>query len=257
MTQEKTDPISDYSLRRQFYKKLASIGSSIGPMNPDGDLTVRRGSAIKLVPYITKNAIIEKVAPLLIINKMWMLLPNVISTEHRDVRKSPKGDGSSMNLVKVRVELGFIDLETGYSEKAVYEGDAFTISGKGTTVALAFAQRDFITQVFGISQEKLTDDERRERMTILEEELPSAFSDDGQPNEALRHKARQMCERASFAKIKSVAHRHGYRFSSEKVDSMSEEDLLQIILTGTDILSPTPMKEELGSISRSEADGEQ
>lgn len=236
-------------LRRRFYRKLSIIGKHIPPMKPDGQLIIGRGSATKIVPYITKNAILQAVQPLLKEYTMWMMLPDVECVDYKDARKMYKGRGEEefMSLVKVRMKLGFIDLETGYFEQTSFEGDAFTICGKGTTVALAFAQRDFLSQVFMISQE-MPELEDGDRLTMMEEELTPVFADSREANDALRIKAKQMCERASLTKVKDAAKRKGYRFTSESLDSMSEDDLLQVILTATDLLAPVSMKQELGSI---------
>lgn len=230
-----------------LWEKIGEIQEALEPFVPQGEMEI---SKVK-VKYITKHQIENKLKELMSEHGVFCTYEGV---KRIDVVKSyitywdAKGGKEERPNLHLRywVEYGLKDRESGATVFRVAPGDASGYDSKHSTVAMAFALRDFLSHVFLVSMD--SDALSLEELQAYGADVVARKMGMEDLEEGLRVKAQFMVENVGTGPLQKKAKSINFKPSSWKLDEMSGDELWKLIKIGVDIVNPPKQKQALEAV---------
>ena len=225
-------------------RKIARIQSRIPALTPAGELVIKKDSQTVKIPYLTKNQILDVTKPLMTDEKLACIYGGVdhvdtISRDGKLVGTYVKGD---VFIQRYWVFYHLIDLEGEDVYTQCITADIFGTHGSGTTIALAFAERDFLIQTFMIhSNLDIQDDEGYTSLDVAKK------LDMEDLREVWEHKAIRAVHRVTRHKVDEEARKRGIAIPTNLAGA-SVRDLIEVMDICMDIMYPSTAKDHLESV---------
>jgi len=227
-------------------KKIARIQSRIPPLTPAGELVITKDSKAVKIPYLTKNQVLDVTKPLMADENLACIYGGVdhvdtISKEGKIAGTYVKGD---VFIQRYWVFYHFVDLENDDVYTQCITADIFGTHGSGTTIALAFAERDILIQTFLIhSNLDIQDDEGYTSLDVAKK------LDMEDLREVWEHKAVRAVHKITRHKVDEEAKKRGIAIPVN-LSGAPMRDLVEVMDICMEIMYPSTEKEHLQSVGR-------
>ena len=212
-----------------------------------GKLMLYKGSIIR---YITKDQVVGYLKVLMAQHSLACVFTRIEKVELLGIRDLIKGSPASKHEVRHErfwITYSLLDVTDGSSYSATIPADVMGCDAKNSTIAMGFALRDFLSQVFGVTAE-IGDD-------ISDEEVAMSDPESSQPekktlDEKTRLNAVTAIRRVPKSIFKKAANRAKFAPSSMDALEMSEEELIQALTIAMGEINPKKESKHLGEAAR-------
>lgn len=229
-------------------RRILEIQSSLDAFLPTGKMNIHGNE----ISYITKHQVINALIPLMVevgLVCVYGGIHHIDTLEKRTVfMGSPRREYTYLKE-RLWVVYHLVDVESGEKYSQMVPADVSGMDAKNATVALAFAERDFLSQIFLVRARG--DSVTMEEMNMNDySPLSVAKNLDMEGiRETLEIKARAAIHRVTRRKVDQEARKQGITFNANTGD-MTDSELLQVIDVCMEIMNPSTAKEHLASVCK-------
>lgn len=228
--------------------KIVKVQGELEAITPMGEMKV---SATRTVRYITKHQIVDVVKPLMAKHGLACIYGGIDRIEILGTKTTYRGTPrEEYTETKERFWIVFhlVDVDTGDWYSQSVPSDVSGIDSKNATIALAYGERGFLSEVFLVHSKELSAEE--------EEMLRDAYSPMSIAKNAgmedltnsLRIKAVSAVRKVTQAKFGAEVKRRGVQFTTLNPDDMNPEELMQAVLISMDLMNPDKAKAHLNDV---------
>lgn len=228
--------------------KVLQVQGKLQALLPSGVMNIR-GNEVK---YITKHQVINALVPLLMDSGLVCIYGGIHHIDTLDKRTTVVGSPRrEVTFLKERLWAVYhlVDVDTGAKYSQMVPADVSGMDAKNATVALAFGERDFLSQIFMV---RAKGDAASVEELEMEDYSPLSVArnlDMEGIRETLEIKARNAIHRVSRIRLDEEAKRRGVsvRIPTEEMNST---ELMEVIDICMELMNPSSAKEHLASIGR-------
>ena len=228
--------------------RILQIQSCLDAFVPSGTMHIHGNE----ISYITKHQILNAVIPLMVQVGLVCVYGGVHHVDTLDKRTvfigNPRRESTYIKE-RLWVIYHLIDLDSGEKYSQIVPADVSGMDAKNATVALAFAERDFLSQIFMVRA--IGDSATIEEMN-MEEYSPMSVAknlDMKALRETLEIKAKAAINRVSRRRVDQEARKQGITFQA-KTGDMTDAELLQVIDVCMEIMNPRTAKGHLAAVGK-------
>ena len=228
--------------------KVLQVQGRLGALLPAGVMNIR-GNEIK---YITKHQVINALVPLMMDAGLVCIYGGIHHIDTLDKRIAVVGSPRrQVTFLKERLWAVYhlVDVDTGAKYSQMIPADVSGMDAKNATVALAFGERDFLSQVFMI---RAKGDAASVEDLQMEDYSPLSVArnlDMKGIRETLEIKATNAIHRVTRRKVDEEARRRGITVQTRS-EEMSSTELMEVIDICMELMNPSSAKEHLACIGR-------
>ncbi len=228
--------------------KVLQIQGKLGALLPTGVMNIH-GNEIK---YITKHQVINALVPLMMETGLVCIYGGIHHIDTLDKRIAVVGSPRrQVTFLKERLWAVYhlVDVDTGAKYSQMIPADVSGIDAKNATVALAFGERDFLSQVFMI---RAKGDEATIEDLSMTNYSPLSVArklDMEGIRETLEIKATNAIGRVSRRKVDEEAKRRGVTVRM-RTEEMNSKELMEVIDICMELMNPSTAKDHLASIGK-------
>lgn len=232
--------------------KVLQVQGRLGSLFPSGVMNIR-GNEVK---YITKHQVINALVPLMMDSGLVCIYGGIHHIDTLDKRLTMVGSPRrEVTFLKERIWAVYhlVDVDTGAKYSQMIPADVSGMDAKNATVALAFGERDFLSQVFMIRAKGDSATMEDIQMTDFSPLSVARNLDMEGIHETLKIKARNAIQRVSRRRVDEEAKRRGV---SVKIptEEMNSTELMEVIDICMELMNPSSAKEHLASIGKENHD---
>ncbi|MCD4707355.1 MAG: hypothetical protein K8S62_06430 [Candidatus Sabulitectum sp.] len=228
--------------------KVLQVQGRLGALFPSGVMNIR-GNEVK---YITKHQVINALVPLMMDSGLVCIYGGIHHIDTLDKRTTLVGSPRrEVTFLKERLWAVYhlVDVDTGAKYSQMIPADVSGMDAKNATVALAFGERDFLSQVFMI---RAKGDAASVEDLQMEDYSPLSVArnlDMEGIRETLEIKATNAIHRVSRRKVDEEAQRRGITVQA-RTEEMNSTELMEVIDICMELMNPSSAKDHLASIGR-------
>lgn len=236
---------------KELWKAMLEVQKELEPFDPLGKMEMGYGDEKKTAFYVKKDQIVSKIQELLIKNGLLCTFESVKRIDwvkQYIIYWNHKGGKQERPNIHLRYwcEYSFRHVESEAVIFRVAPGDVMGYDSKHSTIAMAFALRDCLAQVFLVSA----------KQDIFSLEEMQYFQADGAATKTriddihadLKSRAQRMIQCLGMGPMQKQAKTVGFKPSTWEIDDMKIEDYAGIIEIGTDMINPGSEKEALKNV---------
>lgn len=240
--------------------KILQVQNAVAGLPPLG-VMVLNGRTAK---YITKHQVVAAVKPAMAEAGLAVVFGGISLIQTLMKRSVWRNTTPRTEVIETKerywIVYYLVDTEaegtgcsTADSYAQVIPADVTGTDSKNATVAMAYAERDFLANIFLIhSTESMTEEDER-----MSDYSPGALAKNVTLDDTvnmMRIKVVRGIEKVSNAKFGAELKRKGLMFSSLNPDDMTPEELMQAFLVIADIINPDKAKSHLGDVVKKAKD---
>ncbi len=228
--------------------RILQIQSCLDAILPTGKMFIHGNE----IAYITKHQILNAVIPLMVevgLACVYGGVHHVDTLEKRTVFVGNPRRESTYLKERLWVVYHLVDLDSGAKYSQMVPADVSGMDSKNATVALAFAERDFLSQIFMVRARG--DSATMEEMNMNEISPMSVAKKLNMEGirETLEIKANAAIHRVTRRKVDQEAKTQGVSFKANTGD-MTDAELLQVIDICMELMNPSTVKTHLASVTK-------
>lgn len=226
--------------------KVLQVQGKLGALLPSGVMNIR-GTEVK---YITKHQVINALVPLMMDSGLVCIYGGIHHIDTLDKRMTVIGSPRrEVTFLKERLWAVYhlVDVDTGAKYSQMIPADVSGMDAKNATVALAFGERDFLSQIFMI---RAKGDAASAEELQMEDYSPLSVArnlDMEGIRETLEIKATNAIHRVSRIRLDEESKRRGVSVRIP-IQEMNSTELLEIIDICMALMAPSTAKDHLASI---------
>ena len=229
-------------------RKILQVQSRLKAIVPSGILHIRGAE----IDYITKHQILHHLKDLLVEAGLACVYGGIHHIQTLDKRTvftgSPRRENTHLRE-RFFVTYHLIDVESGKTYSSIIPADVSGYDAKAATIALAFAGRDFLSQIFLVR-------EHDSNATTMEEAGMSDYSplnvakklDMSELRETLAIKANAAISKVTRRKVDAEARNRGIVIKPT-TSEMDATELMQLIDLCMDLMNPSTAADHLKGIA--------
>lgn len=228
--------------------KILRVQTAISGLPPLGVMTINGRQA----KYITKHQVVAAVKDPMGTEGLAAVFGGIVAVQTLMKRSVWRNTTPRTEAIETKerfwIIYHLIDVENdGEPYTQVIPADVTGTDSKNATVAMAYAERDFLANTFLVhSTESMTEEDER-----MSDYTPQALAKNVTLDDTvnmMRIKVVKGIEKVSNAKFGAELKRKGLVFSSLNPDDMTPEELMQAFLVIADIINPDKAKSHLGGV---------
>ena len=248
------EPMQDIGSKegiKALWGAILKVQKSLEPFDPQGKMEMVSGDNKKIAFYVTKNQIVSQIQKLLVKNGLVCVFEGVRRIDwvkqHIVYRNNSAGKQEIPNIhLRYWCEYSFRHVESGAAVFRIAPGDAMGRDCKHSTIAMAFALRDCLAQMFQVSANQ--DIISLEELQFYEADEVATKMGMEDIHAGLKRKAQFLVQRLGLGPIQKQAKAVKFKPSTWEIDDMKIEETLHIIEIGVDMINPGSEKEALKSV---------
>ena len=228
--------------------KVLQVQGRLGALFPTGVMNIH-GNEIK---YITKHQVINALVPLMMDAGLVCIYGGIHHIDTLDKRIAVVGSPRrQVTFLKERLWAVYhlVDVDTGAKYSQMIPADVSGMDAKNATVALAFGERDFLSQVFMIRAKGDSATMEDIGMTDYSPLSVARKLDMEGIRETLEIKANNAIHRVTRRKVDEEAKRRGVTVRL-RTEEMNSAELMEVIDICMELMNPSTAKEHLAGIGR-------
>ena len=232
--------------------KILQVQGKLGALIPTGVMNIR-GNEVK---YITKHQVINALIPLMMDAGLVCIYGGIHHIDTLEKRIAVVGSPRrQVTFMKERLWAVYhlVDVDTGAKYSQMIPADVSGMDAKNATVALAFGERDFLSQIFMIRVKGDSATMEDIQMTDFSPLSVARNLDMEGIHETLKIKARNAIHRVSRRRVDEEAKRRGVSVMIP-TEEMNSTELMEVIDICMELMNPSTAKEHLASIGRENHD---
>lgn len=228
--------------------KVLQVQGKLGALSPSGVMNIH-GNEIK---YITKHQVINALVPLMMDAGLVCIYGGIHHIDTLDKRIAVVGSPRrQVTFLKERLWAVYhlVDVDSGAKYSQMIPADVSGIDAKNATVALAFGERDFLSQMFMI---RAKGDEATIEDLSMTDYSPLSVArklDMEGIRETLEIKATNAIHRVTRRRVDEEAKRRGVTVRM-RTEEMNSTELMEVIDICMELMNPSTAKQHLASIGR-------
>jgi hypothetical protein len=228
--------------------KILRVQTAISGLPPLGVMTINGRQA----KYITKHQVVAAVKHPMGTEGLAAVFGGIVAVQTLMKRTIWRNTTPRTEAIETKerywIVYHLIDVENdGEPYTQVIPADVTGTDSKNATVAMAYAERDFLANTFLVhSTESMTEEDER-----MSDYTPQALAKNVTLDDTvnmMRIKVVKGIEKVSNAKFGAELKRKGLVLSSLNPDDMTPEELMQAFLVIADIINPDKAKSHLGDV---------
>lgn len=228
--------------------KILQIQSCLDAILPAGKMNIH-GSEVQ---YITKNQVLDALIHLMVETGLVCVYGGIHHVDTLDRRTVYMGNPRrEYTYLKERLWVIYhlVELSSGAKYSQMIPADVAGMDSKNATVALAFAERDFLSQIFLVRARG--DSATMEEMNMNEISPMSVAKKLSMKGlrETLLIKTSAAINRVTWRKVEREAKKQGITLKTNTGD-MSDPELLQVIDICMEIMNPSSAKSHLSAVGK-------
>jgi hypothetical protein len=232
----------------EIARKILQIQGKLGALTPGGVMNMQGRD----ISYISKHQVINAVIPLMVQAGLVCVYGGIHRIDTLEKRQAFIGSPRrEVTFLKERIwpVYHLVDVDSGARYSQMVPADVAGMDAKNATVALAFGERDFLSQVFMI-RAKGDAATAEEIQTTDYSPLSVARNLDMEGiRETLEIKAKNAIHRVSRRKVDEEARKRGITVQL-RTEDMNSTELMEVIDICMEIMNPSTAKEHLAAIGR-------
>ena len=229
-------------------RRILQIQSALDAILPTGRMFIH-GSEIS---YITKHQVLNALIPLMVEVGLVCVYGGIHHIDTLDKRTVFMGNPRrEYTYLKERLWVVYhlVELNSGAKYSQMVPADVAGMDSKNATVALAFAERDFLSQIFLV---RARGDAATMEEVNMNDYSPMSVAKNLNMEgirETLEIKANAAIHRVTRRRVDQEAKKQGITFKANTGD-MTDSELLQVIDVCMEIMNPSTAKEHLASVCK-------
>jgi len=251
LTSSIPDPDKTFSASppAEIAKKILQIQGKLRPIVPGGEMHIHGNT----VNYISKPQVLNALVPLMAEAGLVCVFGGVHRVDTLDRRIAVIGNPRrQVTFLKERIWSVFhlIDIDSGERYSQMIPADVSGMDSKNATVALAFCERDFLSQVFLVrakgdsaSMEELQSEENFTPLSVARNLDMEGI------RETLEIKAKSAIQRVSRHKVDVEARKRGIVIP-QRTEEMTSTELLEVLDLCMELMNPSTAQEHLADVGR-------
>lgn len=232
----------------EIASKILSIQGKLGALVPGGVMSIHGND----ISYISKHQVINALIPLMVEAGLVCVYGGIHRIDTLEKRQvfigNPRREATFMKE-RIWPVYHLIDIDSGARYSQMIPADVSGMDAKNATVALAFGERDFLSQVFMI---RAKGDAASVEEIQMEDFSPLSVArnlDMEGIKETLEIKAKSAIQRVTRRKVDEKAHKRGI-IIQQRTEDMSSTELMEVIDICMELMNPTTAKEHLANVGR-------
>jgi len=230
-------------------RKILQVQSKLKAIVPSGVMNIRGAE----IHYITKHQILHYLKDLLVEVGLACVYGGIHHIQTLDKKTiftgSPRRESTHLRE-RFFVTYHLVDVDSGKAYSSIVPADVSGSDSKSATVALAFAGRDFLSQIF-LVREHDSDAKTMEEAGMSSDYSPLSVAKNlnmDDMKETLAIKANAAISRVTRRKVDAEARKRGI-VVKPTTSEMDTSELLQVIDLAMDLMNPATAADHLKRIA--------